>query len=76
MCLVCNEEGKLKGLEATVAFVDENDEVRDFIAGDCFVIRDNGEGDFEGIQEGDVEYIEKFVKEVATSRTGLMVIMK
>ena len=76
LCLVCNEEGKLKGLEATAAFVDDKDEVKDIIVGDCFIVRDNGEGDFEGIREGDVEHIKKFVKEVATSRTGLMVIMK
>jgi len=66
LCLVCNEEGKLKNLEVTVAFVDDNDEVKDLIAGDSFVIRDNGESDFEGIREGDVEHIKKYLKEVAT----------
>lgn len=46
--VVCNEEGKINGLELRVAHI-EDDIIMEVIAGDCFVCRHNDEGEFESM---------------------------
>ncbi len=76
LLVVCNEEGKLRGLDITAASVDENSEIIELIAGNCLVVRDNGEGDFECLKDGDEEYIKQHLKDVIAVRAGIVVIDK
>lgn len=61
--LVCNEEGKINGLELRVAHI-EDDKIMEVIAGDCFVCRHNDEGEFESIKDEDIGYIREKLKPV------------
>jgi hypothetical protein len=56
-CLVCNEEGKLQGL-------DYNRRLEgDIIAGTFFLVRDDGEGGFCSLSEGQLDvYKERFAQ--------------
>lgn len=74
LCLVCNEVGKLQDMEPTAALVNDNGEVQDVIAGNCFVLRDDGEGDFESLRNGDVEEIQKYVKVVIAADRCLIIL--
>ena len=76
LLVVCNEEGKLRGLDITAALVDENNEIIELIAGNCLVVRDNGEGDFESLRDGDEEFIKRHLKAVIAVRAGIVVIDK
>ncbi|MBO6282630.1 MAG: DUF3846 domain-containing protein [Pseudobutyrivibrio sp.] len=76
LLVVCNEEGKLRDLGVTAALVNENEEIIELIAGNCLVVRDNGEGDFESLKDGDEEYIKQHLKDVIASGTGFVVIDK
>ena len=44
-CIICNEEGKINGMELTRAIRDEDGKVVDIIAG-TFLVVGNGEEDF------------------------------
>lgn len=44
-CIICNEEGKINGMELNRAIRDENGKIADIIAG-TFLIVGNGEEDF------------------------------
>lgn len=48
--LVCDEEGKLKGLPLHLRLFDG----RDFVAGDCFLTRHDEEGEVVGVTPADV----------------------
>ena len=55
--LVCNEEGKLNGMEMNRRFGD------DIICGPFFLVRDDGEGDFASLTDRQVaEYKERFAE--------------
>jgi hypothetical protein len=55
--LVCNEEGKLNGMEMNRRLGD------DIICGPFFLVRDNGEGDFASLTDRQVaEYKERFAE--------------
>ena len=58
VALVCNEEGKLNGLELNRAIKDENGNILDIIAGDFFICG-LGDEDFTSLQP---EFREKFEK--------------
>ena len=62
--LVCNDEGKLMGLDITAALINDDGEVVEIIAGDCFLVRNNGEGEFESIKDEDADIIKRYVKKV------------
>ena len=53
-CILCNEEGKLNGMEYNRAIRDENGEVREIIAGP-FLIVGLGEEDFTSLSEDMVQ---------------------
>lgn len=57
--LVCNEEGKMRGLPPS-AFIIRNQEVQDIIAGNFFLCREDGE-DMVSIQESDIEDFKRIV---------------
>ena len=57
--LVCNEEGKLRGLLPT-AFIVRNQEPKDIIAGKFFLCREDGE-DMVSIQESDIADFKRIV---------------
>lgn len=61
--VVCNDEGKINGLEYRVAHI-EDGSIVEVIAGDCFVCRHNDEGEFVSIKDEDVEYIKEKLKPV------------
>lgn len=61
--VVCNEEGKINGLELRVAHI-ENGKIMEVIAGDCFVCRHNDMGEFESIKDEDIDYIKEKLKPV------------
>ena len=61
--VVCNEEGKINGLELRVAHI-ENGKIMEVIAGDCFVCRHNDMGEFESIRDEDIDYIKERLKPV------------
>lgn len=54
VAIICNEEGKLKGMEYNRAIRDENGEVREIIAGP-FLIVGLGEEDFTSLSEDMVQ---------------------
>lgn len=54
LLMVLNEEGKLKSLAPTIAYV-KNGQILDFIAGNAFVTRKNGD-DFGSVSDEDVVY--------------------
>lgn len=51
--LICNEEGKINNLLPNLMF--END----FIAGDCFFVKDTENGDFSSLVEEDIIKIKR-----------------
>ncbi len=51
LMLCCNDEGKLLGLPLTVSIW----EGRDFIAGDCFLFRDDEEGEMVSVTKEDID---------------------
>ena len=61
--VVCNDEGKINGLELRVAHIEDN-RILEVIAGDCFVCRHNDDGEFESIKDEDIEYIKEKLKPV------------
>ena len=54
LLLICNEEGKLKGLPPN-RFVPG----RDLIVGDFFVTRTNSEGESDDIEEADLKFLKQ-----------------
>ena len=61
--LVCNEEGKFNGSKPVVAWVD-GEQILDVIFGNCFVCRNNEEGEFISIKDTDVDIIKEKLKPV------------
>ena len=61
--VVCNDEGKINGLELRVAHI-EDKRILEVIAGDCFVCRHNDEGEFVSIEDEDLEVIKEKLKPV------------
>ena len=57
--LVCNEEGKMRGLPPS-AFIVRNQQAQDVIVGKFFLYREDGE-DMVGIQESDIEDFKRIV---------------
>lgn len=55
--LVCNEEGKAKHLPVNRPIYNNDGEIIDIICGDFFICRE-GDKDFIGIEDGDMEAIE------------------
>ena len=50
-CLVCNEEGKIKGLPYNMAVIDTNTGFKDIIMGDFFIASSDDEGELASIPE-------------------------
>lgn len=76
VALICNEEGKLNGMELCRALRDENGEVYDVIAGP-FLIVGCGEEDFDSLSEDMIgKYREIFSQPEVFIRTnsGLLVL--
>lgn len=76
--LVFNEEVLVEGWGARVAVLSEGDKITDrdvltVIYGDCFVCRHDGKGNFESINESDVEIIRHYVKEVMFVGHGIII---
>ncbi|WP_099467415.1 DUF3846 domain-containing protein [Konateibacter massiliensis] len=69
--LICNDEGKLLGLQPTVAWL-ENGELVEIIMGNCFVCRYTEDGDFCSIKESDVAVITEKLKEIALILNGVV----
>lgn len=59
--LVCNEEGRVIGLEPRVAI----QEPKTVIAGDCFICRHDRQGNFKSIKESDIDLIKSKVKPIS-----------
>ena len=55
--LVCNEEGKIKQKEPTLMLMFPNGE--EFIAGTCFICKDNGE-EFEGLTKEEIKVFKDY----------------
>lgn len=75
VALICNEEGKINGLELNRALRDENGEVYDVIAGP-FLIVGCGEEDFDSLSDDMIEkYRDIFAQPEVFIRTnsGLLV---
>lgn len=75
VALICNEEGKINGLELNRALRDENGEVLDVIAGP-FLIVGIGEEDFDSLSDDMIEkYRDIFAQPEVFIRTnsGLLV---
>ena len=51
--MICNETGKLDGLEINFPMMS------DVIVGTVFFVRDNDEGDTVGLEDGDVEIVQR-----------------
>lgn len=76
VALICNEEGKINGLELNRALRDENGEVLDAIAGP-FLIVGIGEEDFDSLSDDMIEkYRDIFAQPEVFIRTnsGLLVL--
>lgn len=57
ICIVCNEEGKIDGLELNRGLKDANGELWGIIAGTFFVVGDDYEsGDFTSLTDEQAEY--------------------
>lgn len=57
-CIICNEEGKITGMDLNRALRNEDDEVADIIAG-TFIVCGLGEDDFCGLTD---EQVERYMK--------------
>lgn len=57
--LVCNEEGKMRGLPPA-AFIVRNQQAQDVIVGNFFLCREDGEN-MVSIQESDIENFKRIV---------------
>lgn len=59
--VICNDEGKLRGLPVNCAFVDADDNVLDVFVGDLVCVR-HDEGEFTDIHEEDLQIIRKYLR--------------
>jgi hypothetical protein len=60
--LLCNEEGKLRGLASNKLLYSDDGVLLDVLVGNLFVCRVDEEGDFADIKDEDLELIRKYVK--------------
>ena len=61
--VVCNDEGKINGLEPTLAIFDtENMELKEVICGQCFICKDGRDGDVEGLTDLDEMFLRMALK--------------
>ena len=58
--IICNDEGKLIGLEPNRAFMDGED-ILDILVGDILACRHGAEGNFTSIKEEDIPIIESML---------------
>lgn len=58
--IICNDEGKLMGLEPNRAFMDGED-ILDIFVGDILACRHDAEGNFTSIKEEDIPIIESML---------------
>ena len=58
--IICNDEGKLIGLEPNRAFMDGED-ILDILVGDILACRHDAEGNFTSIKEEDIPIIESML---------------
>lgn len=58
--IICNDEGKLIGLEPNRAFMDGED-ILDIFVGDILACRHDAEGNFTSIKEEDIPIIESML---------------
>lgn len=61
--IICNDEGKLIGLEPNRAFMDGED-ILDIFVGDILACRHDAEGNFTSIKEEDIPVIEECLKPI------------
>jgi len=72
--VVFNEEGKLKGLPANRAILDDEGNVLDIIVGNIICLRHNDEGDFVSIKETDRDIIEKYLRPVREYMEKILIV--
>lgn len=58
--IICNDEGKIIGLEPNRAFMDGED-ILDILVGDILACRHDAEGNFTSIKEEDIPIIESML---------------
>lgn len=61
--IICNDEGKLKGLKANRAFM-AGSRFLDIFTGDILAVRHDNEGNFTSIHEEDIPVIEGMLKPI------------
>lgn len=61
--IICNDEGKLKGLKANRAFM-AGSRFLDVFTGDILAVRHDNEGNFTSIHEEDIPTIEAMLKPI------------
>lgn len=61
--IICNDEGKLQGLNPNRAFMD-GDNILDVFVGNILACRHDSEGNFTSIKEEDIPTIEKYLKPI------------
>ena len=59
--LIVNEEYLLNGSELRLLLVDDDREIWNIVKGDCFICRNDGEGNFVSIKREDISIIEKYL---------------
>lgn len=62
VCIVCNDEGKINGMELNRALRDENGRMYDIVAGAFFIADCSGENFGSLSQEQQQRYLKKFEK--------------
>lgn len=62
VCIVCNDEGKINGMELNRALRDENGRMYDIVAGSFFIADCSGENFGSLSQEQQQRYLKKFEK--------------
>lgn len=54
LIMVCDEDGKLKGLPMNRPLFNMRDEIYDVVCGDCFLVGDDGE-DFRSLTDDEIK---------------------
>lgn len=70
--LIVNEEYLLNGSGLRLLLVDDDNEVWNIVNGDCFVCRNDGEGNFTDIKREDIDIIKKYLLHINSDELRLL----
>lgn len=60
LIIICNEEGKLMNLPINLVVM-LNDKVVDYICGDIFITKGDGNGEFTDLSDADIDVVKRMI---------------